>query len=274
MTPGTLLARTKQWLRTHNIRVTKRLGQHFLIDATILTQIIEYANLSSNENILEIGTGNGVLTQLLADKVQHVYTIEMDSEFYQILASELRSDNRITLIHGDAVKIDWPKTDKLVANLPYNISSPVLFKFFKSNIPMAVIMLQKEFAERLTAEPNTKQYGRLTVMATYHAKIDLLEYVAPESFYPPPAVDSALVRIHRQSKPPFLVLDTNLFAQLTAALFNQRRKKIRTPLKSVLDHRQFQQFQEKIPWLDQRVEELSPEQIAEIANIISEEINQ
>lgn len=274
MTPGTLLARTKEWLKTHKIRVTKRLGQHFLIDATILPQIIEYANLSSNECILEIGTGNGALTHILANKVQHVYTIEKDKGLYQILVSELESNKRITLIHGDAVKIDWPKTNKLVANLPYNISSPVLFKFFESNIPMAVIMLQKEFAERLTAEPNSKQYGRLTVMAAYHANIELLQYIAPESFYPPPAVDSALVRIHRRITPPFLVKDRNLFAQLTTAFFNQRRKKIRTPLKSFLGHNQFQQFQDKIPWLDQRVEELSPEQIAEIANIITEDISQ
>jgi 16S rRNA (adenine1518-N6/adenine1519-N6)-dimethyltransferase len=274
VTPGTLLARTKQWLRTHNIRVTKRLGQHFLIDAKVLTQIIEYANLSNSDRILEIGTGNGVLTQHLADKVEHVYTVEKDSRFYQILATELASDNRITLIHGDAVQIGWPKVNKLVANLPYTISSPVLFKFFEADIPMAVVMLQKEFAERLIAEPNSKQYGRLTVMAAYHAKIKLLEYIAPESFYPPPAVDSAIVQLHQQKISPFVVKDKNLFGKLTTALFNQRRKKIRTPLKVVLGNRRFQQIHEKLPWLNQRVEELSPEQIANIANIISEERNQ
>ena len=132
-------------------------------------------------------------------------------------------------------------------------------------------MLQKEFGERLTATPGSKQYGRLTVMAAFHATVELLELVAPESFYPPPAVSSALVRIHRCSQPSLVVKDVVLFGQVTTVLFNQRRKKIRTPLKSFLGQHDFQQIQNKIPWLDQRVEELGPDQIAEISNIIYEE---
>jgi 16S rRNA (adenine1518-N6/adenine1519-N6)-dimethyltransferase len=132
-------------------------------------------------------------------------------------------------------------------------------------------MLQKEFGERLTATPGSKQYGRLTVMAAYYAAVELLELVTPESFYPPPEVSSALVRIHRHSQPKFVVKDVSLFGQVTTVLFNQRRKKIRTPLKAHLGQHEFQQLQEKIPWLDQRVEELEPDKIAEISNIIYEE---
>ncbi len=271
MTPGTLLTRTKQWMKTHNIRVSKQLGQHYLVNERVLEHIIESANLSQDDRILEIGTGNGALTQALVDHVQQVYTIEKDTKLFQLLSQELESNQRIQVIQGDAVKIEWPQSDKLIANLPYSISSPVLFKFFKSNIPMAVLMLQREFGERLIATPGTKQYGRLTVMATYYAAVELLELVTPESFYPSPEVSSALVRIHRRSQPIFAVKDVNLFGQITTMLFNQRRKKIRTPLKSFLGQHDFQQLQDKIPWLNQRVEELEPGKIAEISNIIYEE---
>lgn len=271
MTPGTLLTRTQQWLKTHNVRVSKRLGQHFLINERVLERIIEVANLSLDDRILEIGTGNGTLTQALADHVRQVYTIEKDVKLFRILSQELESNQHIQVIQGDAVKVEWPQSDKLVANLPYSISSPVLFKFFESNIPIAVLMLQREFGERLTATPGTKQYGRLTVMTAYYATVELLELVTPESFYPPPEVSSALVRIHRRSQPSFVVKDVNLFGQITTVLFNQRRKKIRTPLKSFLGQHDFQQLQEKIPWLEQRVEELEPDKIAEISNIIHEE---
>ncbi len=274
MTPGTLLARITQWLKRHDVRVSKQLGQHFLVNEEVLKRIIEYANLTVNDRILEIGTGTGVLTQALAEQVQQVYSIEKDTKLHQILSEELETNNRIQLIHGDATKINWPQCDQLVANLPYTISSPVLFKLFQSTIPKAVVMLQKEFAERLTARPGTKQYGRLTVMAAYHAKVELLEIVNPEAFYPPPAVSSALVRIIRKPQPTFQVKDSELFGDVVLALFNQRRKKIRTPLRDFVGKEEYLQIQEKIDWLDQRVEDLTPEQIAEISNIIFEERHQ
>jgi len=270
MTPGTLLTRTTQWLKRHELRVSKQLGQHFLVDEEVLNRTIEYGHLSANDLILEIGTGTGVLTQALADHVQLVYTIEKDRKLFDVLSAELGTNTRIQLIHGDATQIDWPLCDKLVANLPYAISSPVLFRLFESEIPSAVVMLQKEFGERLTAQSGSKQYGRLTVMTAYHATVELLEVVTPESFYPPPAVSSALIRITRQPHPPFEVKDVELFGQVVIALFNQRRKKIRTPLKTLLGNQQFQKIQADIPWLNQRVEELTPEKIAEISNILHE----
>ncbi len=270
MTPGTLLTRTTQWLKRHELRVSKQLGQHFLVDEEVLNRTLEYGQLSANDLILEIGTGTGVLTQALANHVQQVYTIEKDSKLFQALSEELGTDSRIHLIHGDATQINWPRCDKLVANLPYAISSPVLFRLFESEIPLAVVMLQREFGERLTAQSGSKQYGRLTVMTAYHATVELLEVVTPESFYPPPAVSSALIRVTRQTHPPFEVKDLEFFGQVVTALFNQRRKKIRTPLKAFLGNQQFQKIQIEIPWLDQRVEDLAPEQIAEISNILYE----
>lgn len=271
MHSGTLLKQTKQWLRTHKIRVSKRLGQHFLIDEEVFDQLIKYAQLSADDRVLEIGTGTGELTKRLAEHVQRVYTIERDEGLYEILAQELGTNAKISLIKGDAVKVNWPPSSKLVANLPFSISSPVLFRFFDSNIPVAVLMFQKEFADRLIAKSGTKQYGRLSVMAALTTKVELLRNIEPKSFYPIPAVSSALVRIHRRAKPAFKVHDVDFFAQLTGLLFNQRRKKIRTPLKAFLGKDKYQKMQDRLRWQDQRVEELTPQQIAWLANIISEE---
>jgi len=270
MSPASLLAQTKLWLKKHHIHVSKQLGQHFLIDERILERILQFASLKDDNQILEIGTGTGVLTRALAAHTQRVFSIEQDSNLYRILSEEFSSNSRVTLIHGDAVKITWPQCDQLIANLPYNISSPVLFRFYSSGIPSAVLMLQKEFADRLCAQPGTKQYGRLTVMTAYQASVELLEVVSPDSFYPPPNVSSAIVRLQRKKQPPFLVKDPDLFSRVTTALFNQRRKKIRTPLQSLIGKREFIKLQDTLTGLDYRVEELSPEQIAHISNILHE----
>jgi 16S rRNA (adenine1518-N6/adenine1519-N6)-dimethyltransferase len=274
MTPVSLLTQTRLWLKKHHIRVSKRLGQHFLVDETILEHIIQYANLSNSDQVLEIGTGNGVLTRALANHAQRVFTIEHDSHLFEILTEELAPNPKITLIFGDAVKIAWPPCDRLVANLPYSISSPVLFRFYSSEIPTAVLMLQKEFADRLGAQPGSKQYGRLSVMTAYHASVETLEDVSPNSFFPPPKVASAIVHVQRRTHPPFSVVSPKLFSQLTTALFNQRRKKIRTPLQSFLGKPTFVQLQARLAWLDYRVEELSPGQIAELSNNIHEALGE
>lgn len=276
MTRESLRARTQKWLQFHGVRVSKRLGQHFLVNERILERIIEYSQLSKEDVVLEIGTGNGALTQRLAEYAKRIYSIEKDPQLFRILKDELAPHPEITLLEGDAVKITWPDATKLVANLPYNISSPVLFRFFDGTIPMAVLMLQKEFAERLTAKPGSKQYGRLTVMSAYHGSVELLEYISPKCFYPAPAVSSALIRLHLHPQPVFQVQDIQLFTELTTALFGQRRKKIRTPLKAFLNSLSIlpvtqNQILNSIPWLDQRVEDLTPQEIAKIANTIFEE---
>ncbi|MFX0170045.1 MAG: 16S rRNA (adenine(1518)-N(6)/adenine(1519)-N(6))-dimethyltransferase RsmA [Candidatus Hodarchaeota archaeon] len=269
-----LLSQTKHWLKKHHIRVSKRLGQHFLINDAILERIIQCADLSENHRVLEIGSGNGVLTRALAKHVQRVYAIEQDPHLFQILLEELSPNPKISLIQGDAVKSEWPKCDRLVANLPYSISSPVLFRFFEAEIPTAVLMLQKEFAERLEAQPGTKQYGRLTVMTAYYAEVEVKKVVPPEAFYPPPKVASTITRIQRRTQPAFSVNDLRVFSEVTAVLFNQRRKKILSPIRSLVGEKRLEILREKIPWLDQRVEDLSPEQIAAISNAVEGELRE
>jgi 16S rRNA (adenine1518-N6/adenine1519-N6)-dimethyltransferase len=275
MTPVSLLTRTRRWLRINGIRKSRRLGQHFLIDEEVLAHSVDSADIKSTDIILEIGAGIGTLTRALANQAKHVFAIEKDPMLCQALLREFEGIHNITLIQGDAVKVEWPSCTKLVANLPFSISSPVIFRFLSTEIPIAVIMLQREFAERLTASTATKAYGRLTVMVAYKATAQVLEYIAPECFHPPPEVTSALVRIKRCEEPAFTVTSSSLFAQLVSALFNQRRKKIRTPLTAFLQERglhpkTIEEIRFRIPWLDHRVEEIQPEELAIISNIIHE----
>jgi 16S rRNA (adenine1518-N6/adenine1519-N6)-dimethyltransferase len=277
MTYGNLRTQTLRWLRTHGITVSKRLGQHFLVDETVLEHILNQTRITATDILLEIGPGAGTLTKALTRSAQRVIAIEKDSRFFQALQSELGANPRLTIVRGDALKIEWPFCTKLVANLPYGISSPTIFKFLASKTPIAVLMLQREFAERLVAPVGTKDYGRLTVMVGYLATVELLEQISSKCFYPEPAVDSALVRITKRDTPALALADPELFAQLVRTLFGQRRKKVRTPLslfirQQGLPSTRLQHVLGRIPWLDRRAEELSPQELAQIANTVHEEL--
>jgi 16S rRNA (adenine1518-N6/adenine1519-N6)-dimethyltransferase len=277
MVSGDLRTQTLRWLRTHGIAVSKRLGQHFLVDEATLEHILEQAHVTSEDVVLEIGPGPGTLTRALAQRARQVIAIEKDPRLFEALWSEMRAQPRLTILRGDALKVDWPACTKLVANLPYGISSPVVFRFFDSQSPIALLMLQREFAERLVAPVGTKDYGRLTVMVDYLATVELLEEISRKCFYPEPAVDSALVRVTRRKAPAFVVANPALFAQLVTALFGQRRKKIRTPLSSFMVRQGLplsgaSRVLDQILQLDKRVEELSPEDLAQMANTIHEEL--
>jgi 16S rRNA (adenine1518-N6/adenine1519-N6)-dimethyltransferase len=279
MTSGNLRTQTLRWLHTHGIAVSKRLGQHFLVDETVLERILDHAHITSTDVVLEIGPGAGTLTRALAQRAQRVIAIEKDSRLFDALQSEMGADPRMTILRGDALRIDWPLSTKLVANLPYGISSPTVFKFLDGKIPVAVLMLQKEFAERLVAPVGSKDYGRLTVMVDYLGTVDLLEEISRKCFYPEPAVDSALVRVTRRNTPAFALADPTLFAQLVTALFGQRRKKVRTPLSTFIQRQglaphRLQGVLDRIPWLDRRAEELAPQELAQMANTVHEELLQ
>jgi len=279
MTSGSLRTQTLRWLHTHGIAVSKRLGQHFLVDETVLERILDHAHITSTDVVLEIGPGAGTLTRGLAQRAQRVIAIEKDSRLFEALQSEMGADPRLTILRGDALRIDWPLCTKLVANLPYGISSPAIFRFLDSKIPTAVLMLQREFADRLVAPVGTKDYGRLTVMVDYMGTVDLLEEIRRKCFYPEPAVDSALVRVTRRQTPAFALADPTLFAKLVAALFGQRRKKVRTPLSAFIQQQglaphRLQGVLDRIPWLDRRAEELSPPELAQMANTVHEELLQ
>lgn len=241
----------------------QRFGQHFLIDSNVAEREVGYAELTNNDVILEIGPGKGVLTQLLAQKAKRVIAIEIDSRLAEQLQPTLPEN--VTLISGDALVVDFqtlPRFTKIVSNLPFEISSPITFKFLESSFVKAVLIYQKDFAERLVAIPGTKDYSRLTVGVSYKAHCRILEDVPRTCFHPVPRVDSCIVELVPREKSAFPVTNEPFFYLLTKQLFNHRRKKIRYTIKS------FYGDYEHLPYLDQRVEELTPEQIGELSNLL------
>jgi len=245
----------------------QRLGQHFLIDSSVARREVAYANLSKNDVVLEIGPGKGIITCLLAENAEQIIAIEIDKH----LVDQLRSiiPENVTLICDDALSVDFstlPRFTKIVSNLPFEISSPLIFKFLKSTFSVAILIYQKDFAERLVACPGTKEYSRLTVGVSYKARCRILEIVPRNCFSPQPRVDSAIVELIPYEKPRFTVKNEEFFFELTKQLFNHRRKKIRSTIKMM-----YGAF-EQLPYLDKRVEELTPEQIGELSDLLYPEV--
>ena len=238
-----------------------RLGQHFLIDSSVAQREVTYAGITKNDVVLEIGPGKGIITCLLAKHAKQVIAIEIDKRLVEQLHSIVPTN--VTLICQDALSVDFhslPPFTKIVSNLPFEISSPIMFKFLQSDFSVAVLIFQKDFAERLVANPRTKEYSRLTVGVSYKACCRILETVPRDCFSPKPRVDSSIVEIIPHKKPRFTVDDEQFFFELTKQLFNHRRKKIRYTIRSLYGNI------DQLPYLEKRVEELTPEQIGELSD--------
>jgi len=256
-------------LRRVGVRPSRRLGQHFLVDDRVARRQVDMAKIRGEETILEVGPGLGILTRLLAAQAKRVIAIEKDSR----LASFLEGlGGRVEIVRGDALKISWPKFDAMVSNLPYQISSPVLFKLLDHQFDRAVLMVQREFAERLVAPPRTKDYSRLTVNVAHRAECEILETVPRSAFFPQPRVDSAIVRLARR-EPAYKVLDELVFRETVDACFLHRRKTIRNALdlewlRFAKDHGRWRDSIGRLPFLDERAEVLSPQDFAALSNEI------
>jgi 16S rRNA (adenine1518-N6/adenine1519-N6)-dimethyltransferase len=253
-------------------RPTKRLGQNFLLDDSVVQRAVEFADLSSKDVVLEIGPGLGNLTEELLRTGAKVLAVEQDPAFVKFL--ERRFGGRIELVRADAVKAFLPQFNKVVSNLPYQISSPITFKLLGLGFDVAVLMLQREFAERMVARPGTPDYGRLTVGVYYRADCRIMLNVSRNSFWPQPQVDSCVVRL-TPKPPPFKVADENVFHDVTKAIFSHRRKKIVNsllvdPAVSSLMTEKVRESVDSLPYSSQRPEELTPEKIGELANALLE----
>lgn len=250
-----------------------RLGQHFLTDRHILERIIRYADLKTSDTVLEIGGGNGILTKRLAVFAGKVITIELDRSLADGLALMCR-DAHISVIHGDALKVRLPYFNKVVSNLPYQISSEITFRLLETGFEYAVLMYQLEFAKRMLAAPGTPDYSRLSVMAQYHTDIEMLEQVPPSAFKPQPRVKSAILKLTPR-KAPYHVNNLDFFNRLLKVVFGQRRKMLKNSITSAipvlgipLDN--VSRLDESI--LQRRPETLTPQELAHISNIIRDEI--
>jgi len=209
--------------------------QHFLVDDRVLNRLPTYLTETDADtsHLLEIGGGTGALTDRLLTVGDEVTVVERDRELAQFLREEFAAEidaGELTVIEGDALEVDLPEFTASVSNLPYGVSSQIAFRLFPEKKPL-VLMFQQEFAERMVAEPDTSEYGRLSVSSQHYADIELVESIPKEAFSPPPAVQSAVVRaIPRE--PDYAVEDEEFFLRFVKALFTQRRKTIRNAIRN------------------------------------------
>jgi len=241
----------------------KKLGQHFLVDRRVLARIGDYASLSEEDRVLEIGPGTGNLTEVLSTRVGTVFAIEVDPN----LASSLEGRfPNVQVIRGDALKVPLPDYNKIVSNLPYQISSKITFRLLERPFDLAVLMYQREFAERMVARPGTKEYGRLTLNVALRAEAEILERVPRGAFRPMPAVESAIVRLRpRESRIP---VDERAFDDLTRTLFSMRRKKVKRSLAAMrISPAVLSRIDPDL--LEKRPQELSLEEVVDLARASS-----
>ena len=222
-----------------DIKMSKKLGQNFLIKRGIVDEIVHAAELTVGEPVLEVGPGIGTLTQGLAQSGADVTAIELDRRLLEVLDTTLASYDNVRIIHGDVLKLDVPtimnhKPFKVVANLPYYITTPIIMSLLESKLPIErlVVMVQKEVALRMVAKPGTKDYGALSVAVQYYTEPDIVLDVPPKSFLPAPAVTSSVIRCVLRDKPPVDVIDEKLFFRIVKAGFAQRRKTFSNTMKT------------------------------------------
>lgn len=231
---------TNHILHRFKLRADKKLGQNFLIDENIVRNIVEAAQLSPEDTVLEVGPGIGTLTQGLAESGASVVAVELDKRLLPVLDTTLAGYDNVRIVNGDILQVDImsiveEKQFKVCANLPYYITTPIIFALLEKRLPMEclVAMVQKEVAERMAAKPGGKDYGALSVAIQYYTEPEIAFLVPPSSFIPAPAVDSAVIVCRRRQEPPVRVCDEELFFRVVKAAFSLRRKMLSNSLKSM-----------------------------------------
>ena len=222
-------------LQRYGFNFQKKYGQNFLIDTHVLDKIIGAAEIGKDDFVLEIGPGIGTMTQYLAEAAREVVAVEIDTKLIPILEDTLKEYDNVTVLNEDILKVDIRKIAeeknggkpiKVVANLPYYITTPIIMGLFESEVPLdsITVMVQKEVADRMQVGPGTKDYGALSLAVQYYSKPQVVINVPPECFIPRPNVGSAVIRLTRYKEPPVKVKDEKLMFKLIRASFNQRRK--------------------------------------------------
>lgn len=228
-------------LRKYNFRFQKKYGQNFLIDTHVLERIIEAAGITKEDFVLEIGPGIGTMTQYLCECAREVMAVEIDRNLIPILQDTLSSYDNVTVVNEDILKLDIlqvaneynsGKPIKIVANLPYYITTPIIMGLFESHVPLEsiTVMVQKEVADRMQSGPGTKDYGALSLAVQYYAKAEIVANVPPNCFMPRPNVGSAVIRLACHKEKPVKVQDERFMFRVIRASFNQRRKTLQNGL--------------------------------------------
>lgn len=229
---------TQHILKTFHLRASKRMGQNFLIDGAIVRGIVEAAEIAPGDRVLEIGPGIGTLTQGLAEAGAQVVAVELDRKLPEVLAHTLQGYDNVRIHQGDILRVDLRElmgegSYKVVANLPYYITTPILMTLLERRLPITkiVTMVQKEVAERMTAPPGGKDYGALSVAVQYYTEPEILLEVPPTSFLPTPEVDSVVISCRLRESPAVQVRDEKVFFRVVRAAFGQRRKTLSNALR-------------------------------------------
>ncbi len=257
----------KKILMERGIRAARSLGQYFLVDDGVAARMVEYAGVGSGDVVLEIGAGAGSVTANLESKAKKVYAVEKDKELCVILKEQYgNKKSKTEVIEGDIMEIDLPEFDKVVASIPFSLSSPITYKLLLADFGLAVLLYQKEFAEKMVAEPGSKLYGRLSVIAQALADVELLELVHRDAFYPSPPVKTAIVRLKEKEKgkEKRIVEEKKQFFEFVTEAFEHRRKKMRNIFKT--------SGSLAVEELEKRPEELSPEEFVRLSMKILEKV--
>ena len=275
---------TIEVIQKYDFDFQKKFGQNFLIDERVLEKIISAAEVNKDDFVLEIGPGIGTMTQYLAENAREVMAVEIDKNLIPILSDTLSAYDNVSILNADILKVDIAKIVeeknggkpvKVVANLPYYITTPIIMGLFESHVPIdsITIMVQKEVADRMQEGPGSKEYGALSLAVQYYAKPEIVVNVPPSCFMPQPKVGSAVIRLTRHSEPPVTVKSEKLLFQVIRASFNQRRKTLANGLANYgafgLPKEELQACIEElgVP-VNIRGEALSLGQFAQLSNII------
>lgn len=262
----------KRELNTLGIPPLKRFGQHFLIDKKIRQIMIDTAQLEATDTVIEVGPGLGFVTTALASKECHVITIEKDRTLAHYLKNNFTNDQNITVLQGDALEIRIPDHSKIVASPPYNISSKLIVSILESKFKLAVLLLQDEFVDRLTAPVGSRDYGRLTVTVQSKAHAERIFSVPRSAFYPSPKVDSAIVLIEPKI-PDTPIKNPAIFNDLTRSLFTQRRRILRGVLTKYLKRTypiELNNILSRVTFLERRILDIAPSELIDLSNLVYE----
>lgn len=277
--------RTKEIVNKYGFRFSKSLGQNFLIDENIILKIIEGSEINKNDVIIEVGPGIGTLTQYLAEMSKKVLAIEIDKSLIPVLDETLESYDNVEVINSDVLELDLKKlvSDKfpgekvkVVANLPYYVTTPIIMKFLEEEVPVKdiVVMVQKEVADRLKAKPKTKDYGSLSVAVQYYSQPEIITRVPRSVFIPNPNVESTVIRLKVLDNPQVKVIDRKIFHKVVRASFAKRRKTLLNSLSFSDLELNKDQIKEILVACDidprRRGETLDIEEFAALSNKISE----
>ena len=278
---------TIQTIKKYEFAFQKKFGQNFLIDDHVITKIINAAEITKDDLVLEIGPGIGTMTQYLAESARKVIAVEIDKNLIPILGETLAEYDNVTVINEDILKLDINRLVeeenegrpiKVVANLPYYITTPIIMGLFESHVPLQsiTVMVQKEVADRMQVGPGSKDYGALSLAVQYYAKPYIAANVPPNCFIPRPGVGSAVIRLTRYEEPPVTVKDESLMFKLIRASFNQRRNTVQNGIANSPElpyaKAQVEKALEKMGLATNvRGESLTLAEFAKLSDIISEE---